>query len=57
MQLGYLSIVLWYILLVLSNDLYLSTNAFVLGVIAGVLTGLLLQQIATVYIRRKLDSN
>lgn len=50
-QLGDLSMIFWYIILVLSNVNYLAANAYVFGILLGAMTGLLLQTILKIFAR------
>jgi len=51
LQLGNLSMVLGYILFRFSNRDYFVVNAYILCVLAGVITGLLLQQVLKLFSR------
>lgn len=48
-QLGDLSMIFWYIVLVLSGVNYLTANAYVFGILLGAITGLLLQAILRIF--------
>lgn len=50
-QLGYLSMIAWYLVLSTSSANYLSDNAFVFGVWLGIATGLALGKIFHIFVR------
>mgnify|MGYP000073250403 CR=1 FL=1 len=52
LQLGYLSIIFWYLALVKSTINYFADNAFVLSILLGVISGLLVQQILRLAVNR-----
>lgn len=53
LQLGYLSMVLWYLLFSISNTDYVAVNAYVLSIITGAVTGLFLQRFLKMFVSKK----
>ena len=49
LQLGYLSMIFWYIILRISNFNYLITNAYVFSILLGAITGLILQRVLKLF--------